>query len=193
MGPLLNDWILARMMSAPKADDGIIYQLYDHYCDGTGATCVDTGIRMLSEQFITEHPLFEIEISYTPGLNANKAHVIRCCNPKFPYNGFKYRKERAGEYEVSYGRNGIMSLVVVRVYQDRRNTVFIKFDFNSLIFTAYDIDRQIIGSGTLVYCSECENCPFTIGGSVINGVDASGGWKETWKGTINSLIIRDIR
>ena len=177
-----------RIMMAKKKP--VIYKLVNHYCDGTAATCINTGILMLSESFVSQHPRFQIELSATPETNAVKAHVIRCNRTDAPYRGFFVRlRQGSNIYTAKY-------TVGKEYYIDFSNSVLdagviIRFDFVNDLMSVYSSYQSFIGSVVLTHTDIFNQIPFTVGGSLSNGVDISGGWKETWKGTIKNLVIRE--
>ncbi len=177
-----------RNMMAKK--NPVIYQLVNHYCDGTAATCINTGILMLSESFVSQHPRFQIELSATPGTNTEKAHVIRCNRIDSPYYGFFVRlRQGSNIYAAKY--NGGIEYYLNFSDSALDDGVIIRFDFVNDRMSVYTSDQSLIGSIGLLYTDKFNQIPFTIGGSLSNGVDVSGGWKETWKGTIKNLVIRE--
>lgn len=192
---------------AGGGEDNIIYQLYNHTCDGTSATCIDTQIKLLSQTFLAEHPKFQIVISYqAQSGNSENAHIIRCCNTASPYHGLHIRHYTNNANGKPYALRAKFVANPSTDYWAKIcdladelvavNNLTIDFDFTA--GSSVDISVANRNSGlpdssfTLVFAYNFNNTPFVIGGSVTNGTDASGGWKEMWKGTITSLIIRDI-
>ena len=174
-------------------DNSIIYELYNHVCDGTAATCINTGIFLLSEQFAQEHPCFSVELGIDIGANDTnpaKAHIIRCNNQNSPYTGFYVRRSTSGSGYLSKFDNISGANVYSEILQPNQMSN-LKFIFNAGN-NSFSVERD----NTIVYNNSYNlfynSIPFIIGGNLNDITDESQGWKEIWKGTITHLIIRDI-
>ena len=186
--------LLQRRNIILESDSDIIYQLHNYELDGTVATCINTGILLLSEQFAQEHPCFSIELDVSTNVtNSNKAHIIRCNRPDDPYYGFYIRVNGSTTY---YGKFS-NSVSNPNFTQDNQMSIAgmakRKWIFNAgqNKFMAMYEDSFMYNGGYTV-TSEFNSIPLLIGGNLNDITDESKGWKETWIGTINHLVIRDV-
>lgn len=205
----MSNQLLLRRREMLESISPPIYKLYNHVCEGNAATCINTGIKLFSSDFMEQHPKIQIIISYTPSQvasdNGNNAHVIRCNRTQSPYNGFWLRYRTTSPYPNCYCircRLGTEAenITNISTSDDKLLPVvnlIIELEFNSGI-VVYSVKNRnsgladFRGSTTIDYRYDVSNIPFVIGGSLVNGVDTSGGWTEMWKGTIQKLIIKDL-
>lgn len=206
----MSNQLLLRRRTICKSTLPPIYKLYNHVCEGNAATCINTGIKLFSNEFMEQHPKIQIIISYTPSQvasnNGNHAHILRCNRSQTPYNGFWLRYTTTSPYPNCYcvrcrlTNTEEENVINVSTSDDKLLPVvnlIIELEFNSgtIVYTIKNRNSGLAdytGNTTIDTRYDVSNIPFVIGGSLVNGVDTSGGWNEMWKGTIQKLIIRDL-
>lgn len=199
MGSLLNNYYNNRIMSIQQNQSNIIYELYNHQCDGTSGTCIDTGIKLLSPDFRNRFEAIKIELKFLPTeKNLVKAHVIRCNSATPHYPGFyiRYYSTSEHKYLIKYTASSNEFADYITYTPGTPLDFTIIFDFlNSEYTMMYNIEggESYVKTYKITYYDSIfDVIPFTIGGSLANNTDASGGWKEMWIGTIDKLIIKQI-
>lgn len=191
MSTMFNDWLMRRMMSATAGSgpSNIIYELYNHTCDGTEATAINTGVYLFNTTTYPNGWTLELDFSFTG--NVAQGSVIRCRNAESPYNGIT-------------ARNMTWSDVMETQINDTNATAnFAKGDRIMVLFD-YDVATNMCSvtvknmtSGTTSTQSQSMagktvNPPLVVGGE--NASDAANfSWKSGRfpKCTIYSLVVRE--
>lgn len=184
MGPLLNDWILARMMSAPKKDDSIIYRLENYVCDGTANTAINTGIYLFDTNLYPNG--FSLYFDFTvDNTNVSLASYLRCRNATQPYNGFTVRRRRDNANETHIQLNNLE--FYIHTSNQSRHIVTIE---KQPISNKYIM--QLDGGYTMEQKVTNVVSPLVIGGELLN--DTTQQWNNTRfaKCNIYSLVITKL-
>lgn len=186
---MFNDWMMRRMMSAPAGSgpSNIIYELYNHTCDGTAATAINTGIYLFDATAYPDGWTIELEFSFTQYVSLGS--VLRCRNAASPYNGFSVRDQSANANALQVQINSV-NFTIARTIGDRLS---VTFDYSPPTCTA--TARNITTSGATSTTNDnmsgkTVNPPLLIGGEN-NDDSASFTWKSGRFGkcTIHSLVI----
>ena len=74
-------------------DSNIIYQLYNHTCDGTAATAINTGIYLFDTTLYPNGWDITFDFTVNQFVNSTESY-LRCRNSTSPNNGFSVRRDR---------------------------------------------------------------------------------------------------
>lgn len=183
MGPLLNDWILARMMSAPKKDDSVIYKLQNYVCDGTANTAINTGLYLFDSSLYPTGWDIYFDFTVESG-NQENASFLRCRNSAQPYNGFTVRRYSNNADSLHIQVNSKQS--TIRKYP-LSGTRFIITVENPSSSGKY---KMLVDGGNALEDSvlSCIS-PLVIGGELSNDITQTWNNNRFAKITIHSLVI----
>ena len=163
-------------------DSNIIYELYNHTCDGTVATAINTGIYLFDTTLYPNGWTIELEFSFTA--HVSQGSVIRCRNASSPYNGINVRNtQNSGLMEAQINGGAVQSTYVM----GSRETVLFDYDVATNICSV----RLNMGNTTSQSMSgKTVNPPLVVGGEN-NDDSASFSWKSGRfpKCVIHSLVI----
>lgn len=83
--------------SALLSKEKVLFELYNHYFDGTAAGVIDTGIKLWDGN----HPNFRLELEYEK--DDGSQHTVFACKPDFsPYSGIRIRyQDRRMDFTLS--------------------------------------------------------------------------------------------
>ena len=185
MGPLLNDWILARMMSAQKKDDSIIYRLQNYVCDGTVNTAINTGIYLFDTTLYPNGFHLYLDITMNDG-NVVNGSFVRCRNSTSPYNGLSIRchfdshNKPVFNLQLNSSSYNLSSTIVRTVVE------IIKTTSDGKIVLFADGVQRITANIAAV------NSPLVIGGELPNDITQQWNPSRFGKCTIHSLLITKL-
>ena len=160
---------------------GPVYTLSDHTLDGTAATAIDTGLRLLNTQdFPHGFALFaKISIDSNATLAQNQTY-IRCRTVDSPYKGFYTRINVVTSYtSMTSAWDGNTSAGVNVSDASVFNVCILRTDH----FSHYSVNKAEQQPSTV----NNADCPLLIGGEK----DANGDWKSDsfGVGTIDYLAV----
>lgn len=177
---MFNDWMTLRMMSAPKVggDSNIIYELYNHTCDGTAATAINTGIYLFDTTLYPNGWDIYFDFTIIEHINDQESY-LRCRNANQPWNGFTIRQYNSTDYIRIQSDSA--SSTQISASEGTRHIVTIE---NTSKRVKINADNYKIESGISTIIS-----PLVIGGELSN--DTTQTWNTTRfsKIIIHSLII----
>lgn len=177
--------MMSRRWAGGGADSNIIYQLYNHTCDGTATTAINTGIYLFDATTYPNGWTIELEFSFTQYVN--QGSVLRCRNAASPYNGISARNHNSDGMQAQVNT---FAFVLPQTIGDRLSVTFdytpptctaTARNITTSSATSFDHDNM---SGVTVYP------PLVIGGEN-NDDSASLTWKSGRfpKCVIHSLVI----
>lgn len=183
MGTFMQDWLVGRAMSAPRGGgSNVIYELYNHTCDGTADTAINTGLKLFNATAYPNGWTIELEFYFTA--HVSQGVVIRCRNSASPYNGIHVRNTNttSGKAQTQVNSNDI------DIMYSMNDRISVTFDYTppTCVVTA----RNITASGATSSNSDSMsgktvNVPLVIGGENTSDSD-----NFTWKpGRFSKCVI----
>lgn len=188
MATMFNDWLTRRMMSAPAGSgpSNIIYELYNHTCDGTAATAINTGIYLFDDTTYPNGWTLEMVFSFTEYVS--QGSVIRCRNAVSPYNGINVRNATSNTRMESQV-NGTATRIDIAM-GDR---IMVLFDYdvatNICSVTLKNMSTDGTGTTSQSMAGKPVSSVFAVGGEPTDNAGTS--WKsgKFAKCVITSLVI----
>lgn len=189
MVTMLDNWLTLRMMSAPSGggDSNIVYELYDHTCNGTAATAINTGIYLFDNTVFPYGWTIELDFYFTEYVS--QGSVIRCRNAGSPYNGINTRN-RSVSNEMEAQVNGVSAKL--NISMGDRIKVFFDYSMSSktCTVTVNNITKGTTSSNSNSMSGKTVKPPLVIGGENNNDT-ANFTWKSGRfsKCYITSLVV----
>ena len=165
-------------------DSNIIYELYNHTCDGTAATAINTGIYLFDTTLYPNgwNIYFEFTVNQ---FSKDQESYLRCRNAKSPWNGFNVRRE-SSKSNIQIQSNSNAAIITTSTGTRLVATVEKPTADNKLKVTVGEY------GGSPVYTESTVApvvSPLVMGGELSNDTTQSWNTNRFSKITIHSLII----